>query len=149
MKLFVGGFIALILLGIYAYSVTQAILLAYSQSRGALTSGELLALTTVGGLVSALVIAELAISKPGGMPSHRISSDSSRSSAFIVRAADNAAPFVVFVYIGVWTMLGAAAFIVGVMQYPDRVPALTDFGQSWLGLAVAAGYAYFGLNRDQ
>ena len=34
------------------------------------------------------------------------------------------------------------------MLYPDKVKALTDFGQTWLGLAVAAGYAYFGIGRE-
>jgi hypothetical protein len=144
MKLFVGGMIALFLLGIYAYSVVEAIRLAYAPVPGDLNSGQLLALTTIGGLVSALVIAELAISKPGeiGAVAAFGSTD-----GFVGRAANTAAPFVVIAYILVWSALGAAAFIVGVMEFPGKVQSLTDFGQSWLGLAVAAGYAYFGLNR--
>jgi hypothetical protein len=31
------------------------------------------------------------------------------------------------------------------MNHPSVLPALTAVGQSWLGLAVASAYAYFGL----
>jgi hypothetical protein len=146
MKLLVGGLIALILLFLYVYSVVRAVILALSDAGGTLNSGELLALTTIGGLVSALVIAELAIMKPGETPAvHTLGASGENLS----RAAQKAAPWVVGLYMLVWTLLGLAAFIVGVMQFPGKVQPLTDLGQSWLGLAVAAGYAYFGLNKDE
>jgi hypothetical protein len=47
----------------------------------------------------------------------------------------------------VWVALGVSAYVVGAMWYPDALKPLTDLGQSWLGLAVAAGYAYFGINH--
>ena len=47
-----------------------------------------------------------------------------------------------YVYLAVWTLAGLAAFVVG-LRHPDVLQPLTDLGQSWLGLAVAAGYAYF------
>jgi hypothetical protein len=44
-----------------------------------------------------------------------------------------------------WIGMGFAAFVVGELWFPDKVPALTTFAEAWLGLAVAAGYAYFGI----
>jgi len=41
---------------------------------------------------------------------------------------------------------GFAALLVGVMLYPDSSATLSEIGTTWLGLAVASGYAYFGLN---
>ncbi len=35
------------------------------------------------------------------------------------------------------------------MNHPDVLPALTNVGQSWLGLAVAAAYGYFGLSPNE
>jgi len=29
------------------------------------------------------------------------------------------------------------------------VPAITDFGKAWFGLAIAAAYAYFGIDPSQ
>lgn len=146
MKLLVGGLIALILLGLYVYSVVMAVLLALNPAGGQLNSGELLALTTIGGLVSALVIAELAISTPGEAPTvHAFGESDSGLSALVMKAA----PSIAAIYMIVWTLVGVVAFVVGVMQYPNKVQPLTDLGQAWLGLAVAAAYAYFGLNKNQ
>jgi hypothetical protein len=41
--------------------------------------------------------------------------------------------------------MGVWAFYVGELKLPGKVPELTNFAQAWLGLAVAAGYSYFGL----
>lgn len=48
-------------------------------------------------------------------------------------------------YLLIWVITGLAAFVVGSMQHDRVLQPLTDLGQSWLGLAVAAGYAYFGI----
>lgn len=79
MKIAIGGLIAIILLGLYVYSVCLAILVVNCASTTGCTSyplssftdGMVQALTLVGGLVSALVIAELAITKPGEAPMAR------------------------------------------------------------------------------
>jgi hypothetical protein len=143
MKVIFGGLIAMALLGLYVYSVLVAIMLAQSSGGGALNSGIILCLTTIGGLVSALVIAELAITQPGAAPNVSNFGPARESSG---RAA-TIIGWVSAAYVGVWILLGLAAFVVGVMIHPAKVQSLTDLGQSWLGLAVAAAYAYFGLNR--
>jgi hypothetical protein len=144
MKLLVGGFVALTLLGLYIYAVSRALFLVW-YGGPALTSGDVLALTTIGGLVSALVIAELAITRPGDMPTVSVQAEPGRLS----RAATTAAPWVIGLYMIIWAGVGVTAFVVGVMQHPGVVSSLTDLGQSWLGLAVASAYAYFGLNKDE
>ncbi len=97
------------------------------------------ALSLIGGLVSALVIAELAITEPGKAPVARVlDSDASVSAARFVK-------IVTGIYLLVWVVAGLTAFVVGYLQHPGVLQPLTDLGQSWLGLAVAAGYAYFGI----
>jgi hypothetical protein len=50
-------------------------------------------------------------------------------------------------YCGVWLLCGLAAFVVG-LRHPKEVEALTSLGKAWLGLAVASGYAYFGIRPN-
>jgi len=163
-KLLFGAIIAIVLLGLYAFSLLEAIGLALDHLPDAVPKplpegatappvpqlgvGVSRTLATVGGLVSALVIAVLAISKPGEAPAE---------GALAAAVAPGAAPpgdtarlvagIISSIYVLVWIALGVAAYVVGELIAPGVVPALTDFGQAWLGLAVAAGYSYFGLSR--
>ena len=140
MKTIFGGAIALILLGLYAYTIAQAISAAMHPVAGhPLGQGYAYTISTVGGLVSALVISQLAITKPGEAPGTRMLGDGTSASTTRVVA------IVAILYVVVWLALGLLAFIVGTLNHPNVVQPLTDFGQSWLGLAVAAGYAYFGM----
>lgn len=141
MKLIFGGAIALILLGLYIYSVVFAVMLAQTPEGGTLNSGMLLALTTIGGLVSALVIAQLAITKPGAAPVVGTLTAAQQKSDTTVAIVT----WVSWLYVAAWILLGLASFVVGAMMFPGKVQPLTDLGQSWLGLAVPAAYAYFGL----
>jgi len=50
------------------------------------------------------------------------------------------------IYLVVWVIAGVAAYVVGTMWYPGKLQPLTDLGQSWFGLAVAAAYSYFGIS---
>jgi hypothetical protein len=147
MKLAFGGVISLILLALYVYSVWLAILVVNCVSGSGCTAhplthftdGMVQALTLIGGLVSALVIAELALTVPGEAPMAR-ALDSSASST-----KQTTLKVVTGLYLFVWLCAGLAAYFVGQMQHPKVLQPLTDLGQSWLGLAVAAGYAYFGI----
>jgi hypothetical protein len=149
MKMFFGALIAVILLGLYVYSVIYAIVVVNcvatpgctTRTTADVTDGMVTALTLIGGLVSALVIAELAITKPGEAPVARVLDQNSSATT------GKALKAVTLAYLLVWIAAGLAAFIVGYMQHPKVLQPLTDLGQSWLGLAVAAGYAYFGLRQ--
>jgi hypothetical protein len=145
-RLLFGGIIALVLLALYAYALVEAIRLALSPHPADLGSGLSYTLSTIGGLVSALVITELAITRPGDPPGVRS----------LIAPANQPPPapsttrtvgIIGLIYVLVWIALGVAAYVVGAMQHPEKVKALTDFGQAWVGLAVAAAYAYFGINR--
>lgn len=141
-----GGLIAVILLGIYvhllrvAYRVVDCLNTSGCTKYPAtyFTDGMAQALSVIGGLVSALVIAELAVTKPGEAPVARVlAEDASATSKSVLR-------IVTAVYVLVWVVAGLFAFLVG-LYHPKDLPALTNVGQAWLGLAVAASYAYFGL----
>src|SRR5262245_39744174 len=128
----VSASIAVILLGLYAYAV--AMLLASPRETPNEPVGTILNL--VGGLVSALVIAALAITPPAENPAH----------LFGVVAGtrlERAASLVVAVYLVVWLGCGVA-LLVRWMQVPDATPVLSAAAKSWLGLAIAAAYSYLG-----
>ena len=146
MKAVFGGVIAVVLLGIYVHLLRVAYLIVDCASQMECTTrtpadfNDVMAqtLTVIGGLVSALVIAELAITKTGEAPAARmLSDDSSTRSKSVLKA-------VTLVYILVWLIAGLVAFMKG-MYHPKVLPPLTSVGQSWLGLAVASAYAYFGI----
>lgn len=141
-----GAMLAVILLLLYA--VTLAFLVVHVISCGAdvncttpfvITNGMIFVFTTVSGLVSALVVASLAATEPGTNPSRQwVGENASESS-------QKKANYIVAIYLGVWIFAGLTALIVGVMIYPSANQTLSDAGTTWLGIAVAAGYAYFGI----
>jgi hypothetical protein len=147
MKALFGGLIAIVLLGLYVYSVAMGILVVKcvatpgctSRPLSSFTDGMITALTLIGGLVSALVIAELAITRPGHTPGARTLEGGTST------RVTNTVKIVTAVYLLVWVAAGLSAFVVGYMQHPKVLQPLTDLGQSWLGLAVAAAYVYFGI----
>jgi hypothetical protein len=100
--------------------------------------GLIYVVTTVGGLVSALVIAQLSVTKPGSSPT--VGSFSPTSTPAVI-----ATNTVVGLYLLGWIATGLTALVVGVMLYPNISSTLSDIGTTWLGLAVSAAYAYFGI----
>src|SRR6201995_3670907 len=89
-----GGAIAVILLGIYLHLIRVAYLVVQCATTSGCTSypsgyfndGMAQALAIVGGLVSALVIAELAATKPGDAPAARaLADDASSRAKFILK----------------------------------------------------------------
>ena len=141
-----GGMVAVILLLLYAitmgFLVAHVIICGQDASCVApfpITTGMIFVLTTVSGLVSALVVASLAATEPGTNPSRQwIGEDASE-------ASQKKANYIVAIYLGVWAFAGLTALVVGVMIFPGANQTLSDAGTTWLGLAVAAGYAYFGI----
>jgi len=146
----IGGSIAIALLAIYVYLIVLGCMtvdcaLAPACARHPVTAfddGMAQYLAELGGLVSALVIAELAIIRPGEIPAARVlephPTDKARRRLRVVAIA----------YLVVWFLAGAAAFVFG-LGHPKVLPPLTGVGQSWFGIAVAAAYAYLGVRpRD-
>ncbi len=130
-----GGAIAVILLGIYLHLIRVAYLVVDCVTRAGCTSypkgyfndGMAQALAIVGGLVSALVIAELAATKPGDAPAARAladdASDRTKSILKIVSA----------VYVLAWMGTGLTAFFVACITRRNslRSPTSARPGSAW------------------
>jgi hypothetical protein len=147
-RLLFGGLIAIVLLGLYVYATVYSIQAALclgppgstcTAYNANLTEGVTTVLNLIGGLVGALVIAQLAITDPKAAPGAGLVEET--ASDFL----KNSVQVVSIVYIVVWVACGVAALVVGLMKYPEAVPLLNAAAKSWLGLAVAAAYAYLGL----
>ncbi len=149
MQAIFGGIIAVILLGLYVHLIRVATLIVSCASHQPCTAyptslfnpGMEQALSLIGGLVSALVIAELAVTSPGELPTVGAWKTAGKATA------PWALKVISVVYILTWMAAGFWAFIIG-LYHPAVLPALTSLGQAWLGLAIAAAYAYFGLQRQ-
>jgi hypothetical protein len=143
-KLIFGGILVTILLGIYVYLVAVAMSVVLGRIPLASFTVQMAStLSLIGGLISALVIAELAVTTPGELPGARILGPNPTP------GARNVVVLVVVLYLTVWTLTGLAAFIWGFLRHNGVLPALTDMGQSWIGVAIAAGYSYFGIKPSQ
>jgi hypothetical protein len=142
-KLIVGGIIAYLLLGLYsgitAYVIFKVIECSkdYSCSKVELHQGLVFVLNTVGGLVSALVVSRMTITAPGSDPAAFRNNGEEQSLLVNI---------IVWCYLIIWTFTGLATLITGVIIFPETCKTLSDFGTTWLGLAVAAGYAYFNID---
>lgn len=97
--------------------------------------------TTIGGLVSALVVAKLTMTKPGAMPKLALRDATPRM--------NHLSAFLTVAYLVVWLLVGLAALIVGVLLFPDSNTTIAEIGTTWLGLAVTAGYTYFNVDPQQ
>lgn len=146
MKHLFGGLIAVVLLGMYLHLMQIAIKVALCVSTAGCTTypegyfnpGMAQALSMIGGLVSALVIAVLAVTPSGQAPMARALAPD--VSPWVLQTVKIVSAFYVLAWIGA----GFAAFYIS-LYHPKALPELTTLGQNWLGLAVSAAYAYFGL----
>jgi hypothetical protein len=140
-----GGALAFILLMLYAVSVIYMIIAVAAWDRTVpvkpveFSSGLVLVVTTVGGLVSALVITKLAVTPPGQSPTISL------PAADEDEGPSRTEVWLALLYLIIWLIVGLGALIVGVMLHPDANQTLHDLGATWLGLAITSSYAYFGI----
>ena len=140
-----GALLAFLLLALYCSSALYLIYEVYHTAAGGKvekTDGYIYVLTTVGGLVSALVIAQLSVTKPGSTPTIAGSKPKSTLGIYATNT-------MVTIYLLAWVFTGLAALVVGVMINPDVNKTISDLGTTWLGLAVSAAYAYFGIQPSE
>ncbi len=102
----------------------------YSSPSGIVVS----TITTIGGLISALVVAKLAIAEPGTIPSLTGS-----------EKATDIEKWITGLYFGFWGLVGLGCFVIGTF-IEDKEPLVNEIGTTWFGIAVAAAYAYLGIN---
>ena len=97
-------------------------------------SDQAIAITTmIGGLVSAVVVAKLASTDPGKFPSLSGTED-----------VNTFEKIVVGLYLFFWIIIGGLCLWIGTFVN-DTEPLINDTGTTWLGIAVAAAYSYFGI----
>ncbi len=150
MKAAFGAIVSTVLLVIYVYLVWKAVDVVICSGSASCASptpedfNDRMAssMALIGGLVSALVIAELAATKPGEAPASRLLT-AGQQTTFGRRSLK----IVTGIYLGVWLLTGLTAFFYGYLSHPGVLPPLADLGQGWLGIAVGAGYAYFGIEQ--
>ncbi|MEO7838053.1 MAG: hypothetical protein ABIU06_01750 [Anaerolineales bacterium] len=155
-KFVMGSLLAIALLVGYVYFIYSAIAIVRCATTEGCTERKLtdftdqmaFGLTSIGGLISALVTAELAITKPNKSPQARIF-----DSKIALQQRDSTLTRIVSVvtwaYLIIWLVAGGAAVLVGYFQHAKVLQPLTDFAQAWMGIALAAVYAYFGIDPDQ
>lgn len=134
-----GGLLAFALLGLFVYAVVLALIVANNRTRTcSLNEGTAALLEAIGALVSAVVISELSVTKPNEAPGTRLAAawTTEKQKTVVIALASS--------YIVVWLLTGLALVILGWVLKPT-VPQLASAARAWLGVAVAAAYAYFGI----
>jgi vacuolar-type H+-ATPase subunit I/STV1 len=151
-QLLFGGLLATILLGFFVWSIVDAVTVAQcikaskegSPQCGEFSSNMAFLLNSIGGLIAATVVGALGATHSGEFPSQKLFGKNLEG---IVKTI---AGFMPSVYILVWILCGVAMVIYGFVLYPasDPVPPLSAQAKVWLGTAIAAVYAYFGITPD-
>jgi hypothetical protein len=139
------GAIACILLLIYLLTLGNVILsvLQWNQESGDFIPGVNIVwvINILGGLVSGVVIGNLALADRGSTPLNQVKILAEDYGKKLMQA-------IVWIYIIVWLLIGFSSFYVGVIRCPDVSVTLNEIGKSWLGILVGAAYAWFGIKKS-
>ena len=150
MKKIFGTIIAFMLLGIYVYFIWIGLDIINCQVKHSCNPAASVqfndsmaqALTVIQGLISALVISVLAKAEPQDSIISPLVESEMKLSAMM----RNALKCMTWLYLITWVVMGFWVFLKG-LYYPKAVPALTNLGQAWFGIAIASAYSYFGLRQ--
>jgi hypothetical protein len=141
-----NGIIAIILLLIYSFTLGHMIVkvIGWDTVNGNLVFNNniIWVANVVGGLVAGVIIANLALSKPGETPVSQVREISRQYGKKLLKS-------VIWSYITVWLLIGTAAFLVGVILLPDVNSTLNEIGKYWLGILLGSAYAWFGVKLNQ
>jgi hypothetical protein len=139
------GAIACILLLIYLLTLGNVILsvLQWNQESGDYIPGVNIVwvINILGGLVSGVVIGNLALADRGSTPLNQVKILAEDYGKKLMQT-------IVWIYIIVWLLIGFSSFYVGVIRCPDVSVTLNEIGKSWLGILVGAAYAWFGIKKS-
>lgn len=139
------GLLAIILLIIYFLTLGYVILEAMKWDLAGppmvISSNILWTIHVIGGLVAAVIIANLAVSKPGEAPLSQLENMSKTYGRNFMAA-------VIWIYMIIWLIIGLAAFLVGVIFRPEVCETLNELGKTWLGILLGSAYAWFGINQS-
>lgn len=141
-----NGVFAIILLLIYFFTMGFMIIKVFSwdQANGDLVFNNniIWVANVVGGLVAGVIIANLALSKPGETPVSQVREMSKEYGKNLLKT-------VIWIYIAVWLLIGTGAFIAGVILRPEVNDTLNEIGKYWLGILLGSAYAWFGIKLNQ
>jgi hypothetical protein len=141
-----NGIIAIILLLIYSFTLGHMILkvINWDMANGNLifNNNIIWVANVVGGLVAGVIIANLALSKPGETPVTQVREISREYGKKLLKT-------VIWSYISVWLLIGTAAFLIGVILFPEVNNTLNEIGKYWLGILLGSAYAWFGIKLNQ
>lgn len=159
-RLILGGILSVALLALYIFSIGRAITVSSDcDARARAVAAQVpnsslcdsqksnlgnisLILNLIGGLISATVVGVLAATKPNDLPGKGIFKDNLND------VIQGISAYLPLAFILVWIFCGVLMVVFGLLVYDnDPVPPLTAQAKSWLGAAVAASYAYFGIDR--
>lgn len=148
-QLLFGGMIAFILLGLYVWSIVsgacEASPIAGCKDRvPAFTANMQFLLNSVGGLISATVVGVLGATKPAEFPAEGLFRKN------LTGTVQTIAGYMPSLYILVWIICGTYMVVYGFVLYSDDnlAPAFSAQAKMWLGTALAAVYAYFGIRPN-
>jgi hypothetical protein len=141
-----NGIIAIVLLLIYSFTLGHMILkvMNWDMADGNLifNNNIIWVANVVGGLIAGVIIANLALSKPGETPVTQVREISRQYGQKLLKT-------VIWSYITVWLLIGTAAFLVGVILFPEINNTLNEIGKYWLGILLGSAYAWFGIKLNQ
>ncbi|GEM_PF-2417461 len=160
-KLLFGSILAMILLGLYIWSIVDAISVVQCKEEvlkhladknkdpqqvpicSLFTDNMKYILNSIGALISATVVGALGASAIAEFPGRELFRKG------LTGSLQTIAGYMPSVYILFWLGCGVFTLIYGFLLYDtDHEPAFTEHAKAWLGVAIAAGFAYFGINRD-
>jgi len=142
-RLTIGGVLAVVLLGLFAYAVVVALQVASncaSQNTCVLSDSIAFLLQTIGAFVSAVVISELAVTPPKDAPGTLRAAGYSDKAKLAVKILTT-------LYILVWLISGLFIVVLGWVRN-TTVPQLVSAAKEWIGFAIGAAYAYFGISPE-
>jgi hypothetical protein len=136
------GIIACMLLLIYVISLGSLTALVIRSDSEPVVPAENITwiINLIGGIVTGVVIANLAVAAPGETPVLQVRNIAAAYGQSLMRT-------VVWLYIGTWLVSGLVTFYVGVISHPDVSDTLTGIGKAWLGILAGAAYAWFGIRQ--
>ena len=146
-QLIFGGLIAIILLALYVWAIISGMCAAQTIDAchnlvTPFSANVQSFLNSVGGLISATVVGVLGATNASEFPGARLFKD------HLTGTWQKIAEFMPSLYILVWIICGTFMVIYGYFLYPaniDPAPAFSAQAKVWLGTAIAAVYAYFGI----
>ena len=139
------GIFAIVLLLIYAITLGNLVLDVWQHDPNSddftVSDGIIWTINIIGGLVSAVIISNLAKAEPGNTPRSQV--------AFLSETYGRSLlDIVIWIYFIAWIFVGLGAFLIGVIYYPLVCDFLNQIGKAWMGILVGAAYAWFGVDSN-